>query len=80
MPAIDKKKKNSKTSGALPELSKEDKIGFLRDMLLIRRFEEKSAQAFTQAKIKGFCHLYIGPLALGALIRSIFGPFYITSL
>jgi pyruvate dehydrogenase E1 component alpha subunit len=33
-------------------------------MVLIRRFEQKAAQAFMQAKIKGFCHLYIGQEAL----------------
>ena len=33
-------------------------------MLLIRRFEEKSKQAFTQGKIKGFCHLYNGQEAV----------------
>ncbi len=33
-------------------------------MLLIRRFEEKARQAFTQAKIKGFCHLYNGQEAV----------------
>ncbi len=33
-------------------------------MLLIRRFEEKAKQAFTQAKIKGFCHLYNGQEAV----------------
>jgi len=33
---------------------------FLREMLLIRRFEEKSAQMYGLRKIGGFCHLYIG--------------------
>ncbi|MCE0497928.1 MAG: pyruvate dehydrogenase (acetyl-transferring) E1 component subunit alpha [Methylacidiphilales bacterium] len=33
-------------------------------MLLVRRFEEKARQAFTQAKIKGFCHLYNGQEAV----------------
>jgi pyruvate dehydrogenase E1 component alpha subunit len=45
-------------------LTKAEKHKYLRQMLVIRRFEEKSAQAFTQAKIKGFCHLYIGQEAL----------------
>jgi pyruvate dehydrogenase E1 component subunit alpha len=36
----------------------------LRDMLLIRRFEEKSAEAYAHAKIGGFCHLYIGQEAV----------------
>ncbi len=35
-------------------------------MLLMRRFEEKSAQLYGQQKIKGFCHLYIGQEAVVA--------------
>src|SRR6266436_1443775 len=36
----------------------------LRQMLLIRRFEEKAAEAYALGKIGGFCHLYIGQEAL----------------
>jgi pyruvate dehydrogenase E1 component alpha subunit len=36
-----------------------------RQMLLIRRFEEKSAEAYVAGKIGGFCHLYIGQEAVG---------------
>jgi pyruvate dehydrogenase E1 component alpha subunit len=38
-------------------------------MLLIRRFEEKSAEAYSTGKIGGFCHLYIGQeaVAVGAI-------------
>jgi pyruvate dehydrogenase E1 component alpha subunit len=35
-------------------------VRWLRDMLLIREFENRCAQAYQQAKIGGFCHLYIG--------------------
>src|SRR6266850_2087667 len=40
-----------------------------RQMLLIRRFEEKSAEAYSMGKIGGFCHLYIGQeaVAVGAI-------------
>ncbi|HMN41146.1 MAG TPA: pyruvate dehydrogenase (acetyl-transferring) E1 component subunit alpha [Phycisphaerales bacterium] len=34
--------------------------GWLKDMMLIREFEIRCAQAYQQAKIGGFCHLYIG--------------------
>lgn len=37
----------------------------LEKMLLIRRFEEKSAEMYTLGKIGGFCHLYIGQEAVG---------------
>jgi len=36
----------------------------LRDMLVIRRFEEKAAEAYAHGKIGGFCHLYIGQEAV----------------
>ena len=34
-------------------------------MLLIRRFEERCAEAYALGKIGGFCHLYIGQEAVG---------------
>jgi len=44
-------------------------ITMLRRMLLIRRFEEKTAEAYALGKIGGFCHLYIGQeaVAVGCL-------------
>ena len=38
--------------------------GLLRQMLLIRRFEEKAAEAYALGKIGGFCHLYTGQEAV----------------
>jgi pyruvate dehydrogenase E1 component alpha subunit len=38
----------------------------LREMLLMRRFEERVAEAYALGKIGGFCHLYIGQEAVGA--------------
>ncbi|WP_433709191.1 pyruvate dehydrogenase (acetyl-transferring) E1 component subunit alpha [Nocardia sp. CA-084685] len=34
--------------------------GYFRDMLFVRRFEERTAQGYTQAKIGGYCHLNLG--------------------
>ena len=39
-------------------------LRMLREMLLIRRFEEKAAEAYALGKIGGFCHLYIGQEAV----------------
>ena len=39
-------------------------VKWLRDMYLIREFENRTAQAYQQAKIGGFCHLYIGQEAV----------------
>jgi pyruvate dehydrogenase E1 component alpha subunit len=52
-----------------PQLSREQAHALLRQMLLIRRFEEKSAELYTLGKIHGFLHLYIGEeaVAVGAM-------------
>ncbi len=44
-------------SGSLPDATL---VKWLKDMILIREFENRCAQAYQQAKIGGFCHLYIG--------------------
>jgi pyruvate dehydrogenase E1 component alpha subunit len=49
----------------LNALSHEELTELYRQMLLIRRFEEKSAEAYVAGKIGGFCHLYIGQEAVG---------------
>ena len=41
-----------------------DLLKFYRDMLLIRRFEEKAGQLYGMGLIGGFCHLYIGQEAV----------------
>ncbi|SDZ31054.1 pyruvate dehydrogenase E1 component alpha subunit [Jannaschia faecimaris] len=49
---------------ATPNVSKEDLLQYYRDMLLIRRFEEKAGQLYGMGLIGGFCHLYIGQEAV----------------
>lgn len=44
--------------------SKEDLLKYYREMLLIRRFEEKAGQLYGMGLIGGFCHLYIGQEAV----------------
>ncbi|MDT3686714.1 MAG: pyruvate dehydrogenase (acetyl-transferring) E1 component subunit alpha [Pseudorhodoplanes sp.] len=46
------------------EFSKEQELRAYRDMLLIRRFEEKAGQMYGMGLIGGFCHLYIGQEAV----------------
>lgn len=48
----------------VPELTKEQELSAYRDMLLIRRFEEKAGQMYGMGLIGGFCHLYIGQEAV----------------
>jgi len=45
---------------------KETYLKWYENMLLIRRFEEKTGQLYGQQKIRGFCHLYIGQEACAA--------------
>ena len=52
---------------------------YLRQMLLIRRFEEKAGEAYSLGKIGGFCHLYIGQEAVGVgCMASLRNDDYIT--
>src|SRR5436190_142661 len=46
------------------EFTREQELTALRDMLLIRRFEEKAGQLYGMGAIGGFCHLYIGQEAV----------------
>ena len=47
----------------------EHALALLRDMVRIRRFEEKAAELYSASKIRGFLHLYIGEeaVAVGAM-------------
>jgi pyruvate dehydrogenase E1 component alpha subunit len=45
---------------------REQALGLVRNMLRIRRFEEKAAELYGQQKIRGFLHLYIGEEAVAA--------------
>jgi pyruvate dehydrogenase E1 component alpha subunit len=47
-----------------PEPTRDDLLRFYREMLLIRRFEEKAGQLYGMGAIGGFCHLYIGQEAV----------------
>ena len=47
-----------------PNVSAEELLNFYREMLLIRRFEEKAGQLYGMGLIGGFCHLYIGQEAV----------------
>lgn len=54
----------ARKTAALPNISADELKKHYRDMLLIRRFEEKAGQLYGMGLIGGFCHLYIGQEAV----------------
>src|SRR5271168_5279612 len=58
-------KRKSKTARQdAPEVAPAELLDLYRNMLLIRRFEEKAGQMYGMGLIGGFCHLYIGQEAV----------------
>jgi pyruvate dehydrogenase E1 component alpha subunit len=68
--AVKKKSDSGTKSGSDAALTME----LLRSMLLQRRFEERSAEAYALGKIGGFCHLYIGQEAVSTGALSVLRP------
>ncbi|HEX8307237.1 MAG TPA: pyruvate dehydrogenase (acetyl-transferring) E1 component subunit alpha, partial [Allosphingosinicella sp.] len=54
--------------------TKEQLLEFYRQMVLIRRFEEKAGQLYGLGLIGGFCHLYIGQEAVAVGLQSALEP------
>jgi pyruvate dehydrogenase E1 component alpha subunit len=54
--------------------SRSELLAMYRDMLLLRRFEEAAARVYTEGKIGGFCHLYIGQEAVAIGVRRALDP------
>lgn len=54
----------AKTQPNAPQFTSEQDLDAFREMLLIRRFEEKAGQMYGMGLIGGFCHLYIGQEAV----------------
>ncbi|HQP20315.1 MAG TPA: pyruvate dehydrogenase (acetyl-transferring) E1 component subunit alpha, partial [Phenylobacterium sp.] len=53
---------------------KDTLLSFYRDMLMIRRFEERAGQLYGMGLIGGFCHLYIGQEAIAVGVQAIKTP------
>ena len=62
--SVAKETGQEKADGSPAEFTRAQELAALRDMLLIRRFEEKAGQLYGMGAIGGFCHLYIGQEAV----------------
>ena len=64
-------------AAAKPHLSRQHMLDLLKQMIRIRRFEDKCVELYTQEKIRGFMHLYDGEEAVAvgviAALRSATG-------
>lgn len=72
--ATAKRRTTRSAASVTPQPSADDLLRYYREMLLIRRFEEKSGQMYGMGLIGGFCHLYIGQEAVVVGIQSALQP------
>ena len=64
----------TKQNAKKKEYDKEHLHKLLHTMILIRRYEEKAAELYQAAKIRGFLHLYIGEEAIATGVMSVLTP------
>jgi pyruvate dehydrogenase E1 component alpha subunit len=62
-----------KKEQAAGQPASDELVRYYREMLLIRRFEEKAGQLYGMGLINGFCHLYIGQEAVVVGMQSVAG-------
>src|ERR1700749_3895120 len=72
--ALTKDSGQEKGTSSPPEFTREQELKALRDMLLIRRFEEKAGELYGMWLIGGFCHLYIGQEAVVVGMQAATSP------
>lgn len=58
------------TKAKKSKFSKSTYLGWYENMYRIRKFEEATLKAYSQQKVRGFCHVYIGQEAISAGIES----------
>ena len=67
------KTSDSKASAKIPNTptaTKDELLSYYREMVLIRRFEERAGQLYGMGLIGGFCHLYIGQEAVAVGVQA----------
>jgi pyruvate dehydrogenase E1 component alpha subunit len=68
--ASGRRKANGADAPKGADAGKDDVLRYYRDMLLIRRFEERAGQLYGMGLIGGFCHLYIGQEAIAVGVQA----------
>ncbi len=71
---VDKKTAKTKSNGKKEKYNKATWLKWYEVMLRVRRFEEAALKAYSQQKIRGFLHVYIGQEAIAAAIATILRP------
>ena len=61
-------------SAVRQSVKREHSLALLRQMLRIRRFEERCAELYSLGKVRGFLHLYVGEEAIAAGAMQALGP------
>src|SRR3970282_2945491 len=67
------RRRGAHVSTRIAGTTREHALELLRDMLRLRRFEEKCAELYSATQIRGFLHLYIGEEAVAAGAMRAFG-------
>ena len=67
-------KKTAAANAGKADVDKAELLGLYRNMLLIRRFEERAGQLYGMGLIGGFCHLYIGQEAIAVGMQRVKQP------
>ena len=58
----------------MPKISKEKKLGMLKNLITIRRFEEKTIRMYQEGEFGGYLHPYVGQEAVAAGACAAIGP------
>lgn len=71
---LEQSKKKPAAKQAVPRVDRAHSLYLLREMVRIRRLEEKSAELYSAMKIRGFMHLYIGEEAIAVGVMQALTP------
>ena len=64
----------TKRAHGIPGIERDEAVALLRDMIRVRRLEERSVELYGEQKIRGFLHVYIGEEAVAAGVMPELGP------